>query len=93
MIYFPIFIPSGDGPDCIFPGWVEALFMIALVSTLAGMVAMLACFAADVVLDRPNPGNGKRKMEGKRKQSTQFTAVSADPGANTERNTAGTVAL
>lgn len=52
MIYFPIFIPSGDGPDCIFPGWVEALFMIALVSTLVGMVAMLACFAADLVFDR-----------------------------------------
>lgn len=55
MIYFPIFIPSGDGPDCVFPGWVEALFMIALVSTLAGMVAMLACFAVDIVFDRPVP--------------------------------------
>lgn len=53
MIYFPIFIPSGDGPDCVFPGWVEALFMIALVSTLVGMFAMLACFAADIVFDQP----------------------------------------
>ena len=53
MIYYPIFIPSGDGPDYVFPGWVETLFMIALVSTLVGMVAMLACFAADLVFDRP----------------------------------------
>ena len=53
MTFFPIFIPSGDCPDCVFPGWVETLFMIALVSILVGMVAMLACFAADLVFDHP----------------------------------------
>ena len=53
MTFFPIFIPAGDGPDCVFPGWVEALFMIALVSIIIGIVALLACFTADIVFDRP----------------------------------------
>ena len=61
MTFFPIFIPSGDGPDCVFPGWVETLFMIALVSTLVGMVAMLACFAADLVFDRPVPDKWEKR--------------------------------
>lgn len=55
MTFFPIFIPAGDGPDCVFPGWVEALFMIALVSIIIGIVALLACFTADIVFDRPVP--------------------------------------
>ncbi len=60
MTFFPIFIPDGDGTDCIFPGWVEALFMIALVSIIAGTVALLACFAADIVFDRPVPDKWER---------------------------------
>ena len=53
MTFFPIFIPAGDETDYIFPDWVDGLFTIALVSIIVGMVAMLACFAADLVFDRP----------------------------------------
>lgn len=61
MTFFQIFIPAGDGTDCIFPGWVEALFMIALVSIIAGIVALLACFTADIVFDRPVPDEWERR--------------------------------
>lgn len=55
MTFFPIFIPAGDETDYIFPEWVETLLMIGLSSIIAGMVALLVCFAADIVFDRPVP--------------------------------------
>ena len=55
MTFFPIFIPAGDETECIFPGWVDGLFTIALISIIIGIVALMACFAADVVFDRPVP--------------------------------------
>lgn len=55
MTFFPIFIPAGDETDYIFPEWVETLLMIGLSSIIAGIVALLVCFAADIVFDRPVP--------------------------------------
>lgn len=55
MTFFPIFIPAGDETDYIYPDWVDGLFTIALVSIIAGIVALLACSAADIVFDRPVP--------------------------------------
>jgi hypothetical protein len=55
MTFFPIFIPAGDETEYIFPGWVDGLITIALISIIIGMVALLACFTADIVFDRPVP--------------------------------------
>lgn len=55
MTFFPIFIPEGDETEYIFPEWVETLLMIGLFSIIIGIVALLACSAADIVFDRPVP--------------------------------------
>lgn len=53
MTFFPIFIPAGDETEYIFPEWVETLLMIGLFSIIIGIVALMACSAADIVFDRP----------------------------------------
>ena len=55
MTFFPIFIPAGDETEYIYPDWVDGLFTIALISIIIGIVALLACFTADIVFDRPVP--------------------------------------
>lgn len=60
MTFFPIFIPAGDETEYIFPEWVETLLMIGLFSIIIGMVALLACSAADIVFDRPVPDKWER---------------------------------
>ena len=61
MTFFPIFIPDGDETEYIFPEWVDGLFTIALFSIIIGMVALLACFAADIVFDRPVPDEWEKR--------------------------------
>ena len=61
MTFFPIFIPAGDETDYIYPGWVQGLVTIALISICIGMVALLACSMAVIVFDRPVPDKWEKR--------------------------------
>lgn len=54
MFFYPIFIPSSNGPlsSYICPKWVEIIFIIGLSTVLIGLVFFLIATLMEIVFDK-----------------------------------------